>query len=254
MAGPKDTTDFEYHSLQGQTRRAFLSRERYEKLKKPLFVVSLSLNLLLLGGGFAYWFCNRTLGSYERGFAFDLGPVMPEIEVIRQDFTGGVELDDSGNFFTDPRSKQYVGAPSPEVDYAWDYLLSGLNIDLDQSEANMEGRTFRWPESGLYFTGLENRLRQALYPDYYQDVFHDPNDPTRQDHIGHCINHIRQAIQCHADLTPMEWKLVGNRVILDTSTPHTCRNFEKIHRWASERSTDFDGIEMVKNGTLFIVD
>jgi hypothetical protein len=33
--------------------------------------------------------------------------------------------------------------------------VTGLNIDLDESEADLDGRTFQWPESGEYFTGLE---------------------------------------------------------------------------------------------------
>ncbi|KAH0425943.1 hypothetical protein CcaCcLH18_10647 [Colletotrichum camelliae] len=108
--------------------------------------------------------------------------------MTQNEFTGGVKLDEDGKFFTDHGSLQYVAPPSPEVDKAWGKLLSGLNIDLESPE--LEGRTFRWPETGLYFTGLEvfhslhclNRLRQALHPDYY-DVFADPHDPSREDHI-----------------------------------------------------------------------
>ncbi|KAK1994586.1 hypothetical protein LX36DRAFT_683582 [Colletotrichum falcatum] len=122
-------------------------------------------------------------------------------------------------------------------------------------------RTTRACKTGFYFTGLEvfhslhclNRLRQALYPDYY-DVFADPHDPSREDHIGHCINHLRQAIQCHSDLTPMEWKVVGNKLILHTATQHTCRDFNKINEWASKRQTRFEDIEVIRNGTLFVVD
>lgn len=33
--------------------------------------------------------------------------------------------------------------------------MAGLNIDLDPSEVNLEGKTFQWPDSGRYFTGLE---------------------------------------------------------------------------------------------------
>ncbi|KAK1973473.1 hypothetical protein LZ30DRAFT_610713, partial [Colletotrichum cereale] len=116
-------------------------------------------------------------------------------------------------------------------------------------------------ESGLYFTGLEvfhsshclNRLRQALHPEYYQ-IFNHSGDPSRRHHITHCINHLRQSIQCHADLTPMEWELVGNKIILKTDTMHTCRNFERIHAWAAKRQTRFEDIQIVQNGTLFVVD
>lgn len=31
---------------------------------------------------------------------------------------------------------------------------------------------------------FQNRLRQALYPDYYEGLFDGPNAPSREDHIG----------------------------------------------------------------------
>ncbi|KAE8140094.1 hypothetical protein BDV38DRAFT_240974 [Aspergillus pseudotamarii] len=111
-----------------------------------------------------------------------------------------------------------------------------------------------------------------MYPTYY-DVFSHPDDPSREDHIGslltyihfplqiisltsvgHCINHLRQAIQCHADLTPMEWIFVDRKIILNTATHHTCRNFNKIHEWAWQRRTNFEEVEAVRNGSLFVVD
>lgn len=47
---------------------------------------------------------------------------------------------------------------------------------------------------------------------------------------------------------------MGDKIILNTDTRHTCRNFESIHSWAIQRKTDLNSIEMVKNGTLTIVD
>lgn len=100
----------------------------------------------------------------------------------------------------------------------------------------------------------QNRLRQAIYIDHYKYIFSRPDDPAFLDHVDHCINHIRQALQCQSDLTPMEWKLEGNKVILKTDTMHTCRDWTKIHEWASSRQTDFDAIESYKNKTLILVD
>jgi hypothetical protein len=68
------------------------------------------------------------------------------------------------------------------------------------------------------------------------------------------VNHLRQALQCHADLTPMEWERVGNKLILNTATHHTCRDFNRIHEWARQRETKFDNIESVVNGSIFVVD
>jgi hypothetical protein len=33
--------------------------------------------------------------------------------------------------------------------------VAGLNIDVHEHEVDLADSTFRWPESGLYFTGLE---------------------------------------------------------------------------------------------------
>ncbi|KAF2636764.1 hypothetical protein P280DRAFT_532831 [Massarina eburnea CBS 473.64] len=243
--------------------KPFQKHSGHTRLVKILLWVSLSINILFLGLVFFCWVVKKQniRSSYESGFISDLESVKAKIAVTQYQFTGGVELDESGQFFMDHSMQQYVGTPTPEIDRAWHKLLTGLNIDLDPSEANLGGRTFQWPDSGLYFTGLEvyhslhclNRLRQALYPDYY-DVFSNPDDPKREDHIGHCINHIRQAIQCHADLTPMEWKQSGNSVILNTATQHTCRDFSKVHEWAMQRRTKFEDIQSVKNGSLFVVD
>lgn len=78
--------------------------------------------------------------------------------------------------------------------------------------------------------------------------------PSTNEEEGHCINHLRQAIQCHGDLTPMEWKQVGNKIILNTQTRHTCRDFDRIHKWAAQRQTKFEDIESISNGSLFVVD
>ncbi|RDW71567.1 hypothetical protein BP6252_08130 [Coleophoma cylindrospora] len=219
------------------------------------FSVLLNLFILTIGSGIFIYDYQRFPSSYEDGFTSDL---------IRRRFAGGISLDNGGNFAIDdsPTSGQYVGNPSPEIDSSWDKLSAGLNIDLGGSDANdLDGKTFQWPDSDKYFTGLEvfhslhclNRLRQALYPDYYT-VFDDPIDPSREAHIGHCINHLRQALQCHADLTPMNWKLVGNKLILDTNAMHTCRDFDAIHDWVFQRRTNYYEKEAVVNGSILIVD
>ncbi|KAE9373171.1 hypothetical protein N431DRAFT_557355 [Stipitochalara longipes BDJ] len=231
-----------------------------------LFIVSILFNIFFVGFDLAYWIVNRQTieNSYENGFALELGPAKPKIEMMERVFTGEIRLDQDGNYFTDGQGDKYGGMPSQEVDDAWRDLLDGLNIGLHPSEANLGDTTFQWPGSGDYFSGLEvfhslhclNRVREALYPDYYP-VSENPKNPSRQDHIEHCINHLRQAIQCHSDLTPMQWYLVGDRIILKTETRHMCRNFENIHNWAVQKKSKIynkEDIRAMKNGSLFIVD
>ncbi|KAI1164684.1 hypothetical protein F5B18DRAFT_231556 [Nemania serpens] len=237
---------------------------RSRNLYRALLIVSGLLNILFLLLGIISW--THHPPSYENGFTLDLeaieAPVKAEIEVIEKVYGGGVNLNSEGEFVADEEGHEYIGPPSKKVDDAWNRLLEGTNIDVSPDEADLSASTFRWPESGLYFTGLEvyhslhclNRLRQALYPDHYDHVFDSPSHPSRLDHISHCVNHIRQALQCHADLTPMEWRLDGSKVIVKTNTRHTCRNWDKINDWATARRTKFESIESWKNGSLVVVD
>ncbi|KAH8799356.1 hypothetical protein F5884DRAFT_869229 [Xylogone sp. PMI_703] len=261
-----DMGEEEKENLLGAIEMSIVSPKRDQSFLIFFLIISVSLNvfLIILGLFFSVTYKPELAAkvSYESGFTSDLGPIKSEIELVVKPFSGGIELNGEGNFVADQNGHEYVGRPSPAVDQAWGKLMDGLNLDLNKNEVDLANSTFQWPESGLYFSGLDvyhslhclNRLRQALYPDYYKKVFNNPTDPSRVHHIGHCINQIRQALQCHADLTPMEWLLDGSKIILKTDTPHTCRNFDRIHAWATSHSTRFDTIESVVNGSLTIVD
>lgn len=48
-------------------------------------------------------------------------------ELIEYQFTGGIQVDGNGRLYREvnPLEPQYAGDPSPEIDKAWDDLLSG---------------------------------------------------------------------------------------------------------------------------------
>jgi hypothetical protein len=87
-------------------------------------------------------------------------------------------------------------------------------------------------------------IRKSLRPDYYPP--YTPGKDGGEDllfghrHIGHCVEVIRQALMCSADVTPYTWEwneklqLHANKI----TTPHTCRNFDKIRDWAVENNGD----------------
>ena len=53
----------------------------------------------------------------------------------------------------------------------------------------------------------------------------------------HCVDFLRQAIQCQGDLTPMKWYWsdVIHEPVLRPESPHTCRKWENIQEWALQR-------------------
>jgi hypothetical protein len=57
------------------------------------------------------------------------------------------------------------------------------------------------------------------------------------DQLDHCIDHLRQMIMCNADMTPIPSRYFPGikQNYIDSDQPHTCRNFEKLRDWVTER-------------------
>ncbi|KXL46833.1 MAG: hypothetical protein FE78DRAFT_145332, partial [Acidomyces sp. 'richmondensis'] len=53
----------------------------------------------------------------------------------------------------------------------------------------------------------------------------------------HCLDYLRQSIQCSADLTPviMYYQLWINGSLPWFEQTHTCRNWDRIHAWAEAK-------------------
>lgn len=60
--------------------------------------------------------------------------------------------------------------------------------------------------------------------------------------LDHCINHLRQIVQCHGDMTPLPiiWADIkehpnGGRALPDFDQVHTCRDFTALREWSTEQ-------------------
>jgi hypothetical protein len=56
--------------------------------------------------------------------------------LVVKTFSGGVDLDDAGNFVMDNGGHEFVGPPGPAVDEAWETLLGG-GLIIEGSERNI---------------------------------------------------------------------------------------------------------------------
>ncbi|KAK7047091.1 hypothetical protein VNI00_006755 [Paramarasmius palmivorus] len=156
----------------------------------------------------------------------------------------------------------YMGEPSPEVDEAWDELYGfGVNKISKHEADQLPLKTVRIPnDPSHYIVELDvfhqlhclNIIRKALHRDYYQQL-HVHNGHTMEskqdedEHIAHCIDHLRQSIMCASDVSTIVWQWIPerNRTMGRSGVPHTCRDFEKISEWAGRpenqiRFADFD--------------
>ncbi|EME78177.1 uncharacterized protein MYCFIDRAFT_33909, partial [Pseudocercospora fijiensis CIRAD86] len=98
-------------------------------------------------------------------------------------------------------------------------------------------------EDGNYVMGLEvyhalhcvNAIRMYIFPDNYEFREKKSETELHKRSIDHCIDYLRQYVQCNADLTPMyaEW-LGAYRLVLKPYATHTCRDFSRIRDWIEE--------------------
>ncbi|KAH8702422.1 hypothetical protein BGW36DRAFT_424698 [Talaromyces proteolyticus] len=136
-----------------------------------------------------------------------LGSVQPAIEVQKIRFVGTLDFAENSTLiqtFWDPNAPRYTGEPSDESDARWHSLYQASD--------------------GVDLRG--DMLRQALRPDYYTRHYPESSYTT---HIHHCLDHIRQAVMCHVDVTPLPvlWAEQEERPLNDFQVEHTYRNFWK---------------------------
>ncbi|EMD91266.1 hypothetical protein COCC4DRAFT_155203 [Bipolaris maydis ATCC 48331] len=183
-------------------------------------------------------------GSFENGFVEERVVAPADIfELTQTVFTGGVDFTPDGEEILGP--SLYVGEPSPEIDAAWDAIIGGrthyFSISKEEAVALWGKDAHRYkdrPQGG--FTGTLdlfhclhclNQLRKALRRDIY------PEEKYRgMVHQYHCIDHLRQVIQCQATsvISPTEWHEHRGQYVAPKQL-HTCRNFEKIQQFSQAR-------------------
>ncbi|KIX97043.1 uncharacterized protein Z520_07157 [Fonsecaea multimorphosa CBS 102226] len=169
----------------------------------------------------------------------------------------------------------YLGPPDDKVDKAWEDIYGAYQrTRIDGAEAarlpNQTASITNDPGHYLITIDVFHQLhcldfvRKRLYPSRYDtvaDLAKDRNGsraleiehtgmytpiiqtmyliriPT-QSTIEHCIDSIRQSLQCSADVTPVLYKWDGyvGEIKGDARTIHTCRNFTKIQEWAATHS------------------
>jgi hypothetical protein len=94
------------------------------------------------------------------------------------------------------------------------------------------------PPKSKYIVGLDvfhqlhclNMVRKALNPAYYPPDLSELEQKNMGMHLGHCIEHLRHAIMCNADISTAYWQWneeIG-KTQADARVVHTCREWESI--------------------------
>jgi len=176
----------------------------------------------------------------------------------------------------DPNLPLYFGKPGPAIDAAWAELLQYEYpaITLEEIALNpslsYDMNKDQHPATGKHHFALDvfhnlhclNAVRMELDKDYYghhdhghvgrrAEHDHGPDalpqhqsawEAASRDHIDHCMNHIRQSLQCRPDLSPAAMHVFadfdGSKYFLGNAERHTCYDWESIMTWAAARNPE----------------
>ncbi|KAF2766845.1 hypothetical protein EJ03DRAFT_329740 [Teratosphaeria nubilosa] len=142
---------------------------------------------------------------------------------------------------------KFQGRPSAKNNEAWsDLILRGLTRISADEAAPMHNKTMPIPDdpehyiiSLAVFHQLHclNAIRFAVWNETMDVEKEAQHHETKISHLDHCVDLLRQALMCAADITPFVWardprdgKLHGI-----TTTAHTCRDWDPIEQWAANR-------------------
>ncbi|KAI9711311.1 MAG: hypothetical protein M1820_002298 [Bogoriella megaspora] len=163
---------------------------------------------------------------------------------------------------------RYTGNPSPELDSAWEDLLADdrtLELKYDMNEGqNIRVTQEEMIEGGENFTNAVQLLdggylgilavyhhlhcldiiRRFAHPEYYTEVTTSEAHVWTAGHFDHCIERLRRAIMCHADLGLFSVEWVGDSSQgaegknLRSNAHSICVNWEALDAWARNRALE----------------
>ncbi|KAJ5735310.1 uncharacterized protein N7483_000435 [Penicillium malachiteum] len=179
-------------------------------------------------------------------------------------FTGLVEYETRRFHGALSDTNPYKGPPNPRLDAEWKRIthmgqlkisakdMTGLRKPLSQVKVvESEGDGYAVGIEVFHQLHCLNLIRQYVYFDYYSKEenkpaeFSDSNQTVRL-HIDHCIDILRQVIQCNGDVGVVTRSWVKGRTINypDFNVWHKCRKLEPILQYAMEHEIE---AEPVKN-------
>ncbi|KAJ4297957.1 hypothetical protein N0V90_005856 [Kalmusia sp. IMI 367209] len=155
----------------------------------------------------------------------------------------------------------YIGDPTPATDHAWHVLLGNMNIAVPASDLQkINTKSIQVPgEPGMYIAGLSvyhelhclKRLRQHTWIDVYFPNQTAEDARLQRLHTDHCIDVLRQAILCRADVSlfTLQWSENSTAPRADFSHEHQCVDWEALDAWAGERAVPEEKMKHLEHPT-----
>lgn len=140
-------------------------------------------------------------------------------------------------------TRPYVGTSYHEIDKAWNNVLEKrwFNLTVKEKRDAFGDKADEY----LDFVQLDtfhllhciNHLRKVIDADFY----YPKGLPPLRIHTDHCLDVLRESVQCHGDLTLIPYRPDKNSSYYysDSIQLHTCRNFDELRHWLANTRKPF---------------
>ncbi|KAI1203434.1 hypothetical protein F5X97DRAFT_340617 [Nemania serpens] len=145
----------------------------------------------------------------------------------------------------------FTGPPRPELEEAWDSLMKNSEVRVSKEELggfkNDDSIVELSDGSGYYVTisayhGLHcvRRLHKYIWADHYYPEVTEREAFLLKGHTEHCLDWLRQYVQCHADptLSPIHWTTVDGIPVSKDVGNRMCVSWGPFEEWMAEHSFD----------------
>ncbi|KAI0446906.1 hypothetical protein F4803DRAFT_546758 [Xylaria telfairii] len=147
------------------------------------------------------------------------------------------------------KSNSFNGPPRPELDEAWDDLMKSQNLrvsDADIGQFSGDDTIVQLTDGSGYFVTLAvyhglhcvQRLHHYIYKDHYYGNLTDWEMFTLKRHTEHCLDWLRQYLQCNVDTTliPIRWNADTPGPVSKDLGKHQCVAWEPVEEWADKHT------------------
>ncbi|KAI0394288.1 hypothetical protein F5Y17DRAFT_264356 [Xylariaceae sp. FL0594] len=145
----------------------------------------------------------------------------------------------------------YFGEPNDVRERLWDELLEPSNVRLSPEMMRQLGRPedegVRLPDGdyigtlGVYHDlHCLRRIARHFYVDHYFPNMTAEERHSRLMHSQHCLDRIKQTIQCRGDISLATYVWDANQPIPigNFSSAHECVNWDSLHQWATDHAVN----------------
>ncbi|PYI33852.1 hypothetical protein BP00DRAFT_338038 [Aspergillus indologenus CBS 114.80] len=171
----------------------------------------------------------------------------------------GLDLRYVSTKFSDYTKTPFFQDPGPATDEAWEALMAGMLIRVTAEElspANQSSILLPQDSNQLAWLGVYhdlhciNTLRRWIHRDYYHPNLTGAEFNKFQAHTSHCLDMLRQTVQCHADayLMTFRWTDSEPKPAFNPAMPRrTCVDFDLMRQSLKPRFVGLEEIQGLKN-------